>query len=183
MDKNRLESILFSDKSIIAVDVFIETTGSTGAMANYNKYGKGCAMCILRCPSFGSRVSISEKCGIKDLVGERADGKRGAMSGSCEKSGFFVGYTEVIATGTLAGYNAARYIKNEELLELPRELVTGDIIAYSKESVKMSEMSERHTFSGSVYFERMKALNLYRINKAEIKERVEKLNLTNIFKA
>lgn len=302
MDKNRLESILLSDKSIISGDVFIETTGSTGAMANCNKYGNGCAMCILRCPSFGSRVSISEKCGIKDLVGERADGKRGAMSGSCEiskesiskevveklekdglviipmikedihleklsqkvcqqyatlefaeniilldtghvklmtshyeidklrnvkglenamyidplgaskgnsirylaasprdnsmkidgvenlfcageKSGFFVGHTEAIATGTLAGYNAARYIKNEELLELPRELVTGDIIAYSNERVKMGEMSERHTFSGSVYFERMKALNLYTINKAEIKDKVEKLNLTNIFKA
>ena len=42
-------------------------------------------------------------------------------------------------------------------------------------------MNERYTFSGSVYFERMKELGLYTIDKEEIKERVNSLNLTNIF--
>lgn len=300
MNKNKLESIILSDKSIVNGDVFIETTGSTGSMPNCSKYGNGCAMCVLRCPCFGSRVSISEKCGVEDLVGQRADGKRGAMSGSCEisknsismdivgrlekdgvviipiakedihleklsqkvcqqyatlefaenvilldtghvklmtshypldklrnikglenamyidplgasngnsirylaaaprnnamkingvdnlfcageKSGFFVGHTEAMTTGTLAGYNSVQYLKGKKLLELPRELVTGDIIAYSNEKVKMREMSERHTFSGAGYFERMKNLKLYTINKDKIKEKVEKLNLINIF--
>ena len=42
-------------------DVFVETTGSTGPMGNCLTYGNGCCMCILRCPAFGPRVSISAK--------------------------------------------------------------------------------------------------------------------------
>ena len=85
-DGNKIESIILSDKSIVSGDVFIETTGSTGSMPNCVKYGQGCAMCTLRCPSFGSRVSISEKAGLKDIVGKRKNGLSGAMSGSCEIS-------------------------------------------------------------------------------------------------
>ncbi|MGL5084409.1 MAG: FAD-dependent oxidoreductase, partial [Clostridium sp.] len=98
-----------------------------------------------------------------------------------EKSGFFVGHTEAMVTGTLAAYNAVKDYNGEELLELPRELACGDIIAYSNERVEAGEMSERHTFSGSVYFERMKSLGLYTTDKEEIKEKVLKLNLIDIF--
>ena len=42
-------------------DVFVEATGSTGPMGNCLTYGNGCCMCILRCPAFGPRVSISAK--------------------------------------------------------------------------------------------------------------------------
>ncbi|MGL5087009.1 MAG: FAD-dependent oxidoreductase, partial [Clostridium sp.] len=86
MDGGKIKSIIFADNSKVTGDVFIETTGSTGSMSECAKYGNGCVMCALRCPSFGERVSISEKCGIKDLAGERSDGKIGAMSGSCEIS-------------------------------------------------------------------------------------------------
>ena len=41
--------------------------------------------------------------------------------------------------------------------------------------------SKKYTFSGSVYFERMKELGLYSIDVAEIKDRVEKAGLTDIF--
>ena len=41
-------------------------------------------MCILRCPSFGPRISISERCGVPDIQGERAEDALGAMSGSCK---------------------------------------------------------------------------------------------------
>lgn len=300
LDGNKIKSVILSDKSIINGDVFIETTGSTGSMPNCVKYGNGCVMCTLRCPSFGARVSISQKAGVEDLIGERASGIKGAMSGSCEfpreslsdeilnqldkkgvvvipipkedihlekleqkvcqqyatlefgeniilldtgriklmtshypieklrkikglenavyvdplagsngnsirylgaaprsnsmkvdgienlfcggeKSGFFVGHTEAITTGTLAGYNAVQYLKYKPLLELPRELATGDIIAYANDKIKEGKMSERHTFSGAEYFERMKALGLYTIDKKEIKLRVENLKLTNIF--
>ena len=300
MDGNKVKSVVLSNKQIITGDVFIETTGSTGSMPNCVKYGNGCVMCTLRCPSFGSRVSISEKAGVKDLVGERANGIKGAMSGSCEfpkeslskelidvlekdgvavipmpkedihlekleqkvcqqyatlefgeniilldtgriklmtshypidklrkikgledvsfldplagsngnsirylsaaprsnsmqvtgienlfcageKSGFFVGHTEAMTTGTLAGYNAVQYSNNKPLLELPRELVIGDIIAYANDKVKEGNMSERYTFSGSDYFERMKSLGLYTTDKDKIKLRVENLKLTNIF--
>ncbi|HEX9027030.1 MAG TPA: FAD-dependent oxidoreductase [Clostridium sp.] len=300
MEKNKIKSVILSNKEIITGDVFIETTGSTGAMGNCVKYGNGCVMCTLRCPSFGGRVSISEKAGVNDLMGERANGMKGAMSGSCEfskeslskdivetletngvvvipmpkedihlekleqkvcqqyatlefgeniilldtgriklmtshypvdklrkikgledvayldplaggngnsirylsaaprsnsmqvderenlfcggeKSGFFVGHTEAMTTGTLAGYNAVQYLKKRPLLELPRNLVTGDIIAYANDKVKEGKLSERYTFSGAEYFERMKTLGLYTTDKDKIKSRVENLNLTNIF--
>lgn len=300
MEDSKIKSVILPNKESITGDVFIETTGSTGSMPNCVKYGNGCVMCTLRCPSFGARVSISSKAGINDLVGERANGIKGAMSGSCEfpkeslskeivneleksgvvvipipkedihlekleqkvcqqyatlefgeniilldtgrvklmtshypieklrkikgledvvyidplagstgnsirylcaaprnnsmqvegiknlfcageKSGFFVGHTEAMATGTLAGYNAVQYLKNKSLLELPRKLATGDIIAYANDKVKEGKMSERYTFSGAEYFERMKTLGLYTTNKDEIKSRVESLNLTNIF--
>ena len=40
------------------------------------------------------------------------------------------GYTESIASGLLAGINAARYIKGEELLELPQETMLGALTHY-----------------------------------------------------
>lgn len=300
MKDNKIKSLVLFNKDIINGDVFVETTGSTGSMPNCVKYGNGCVMCTLRCPSFGARVSISSRAGVNDLVGERTNGMKGAMSGSCEfpreslskdiikeleksgvvvipipkedihlekleqkvcqqyatlefaeniilldtgrvklmtshypldklrkikglenvvyidplvgsngnsirylcaaprnnsmqvkgvenlfcggeKSGFFVGHTEAMTTGTLAGYNAVQYLEKKPLLELPRELATGDIIAYANDKVKEGKMSERYTFSGAEYFERMKDLGLYSIDNDEIRSRVKKLNLTNIF--
>ena len=298
---NSILKIKLSDGSFIDGDVFIETTGSTGPMTNCNRYGNGCSMCILRCPTFGGRESLSSKAGIPDIMGERANGTPGAMSGSCEipreslsdelleelttngvavipipkedinldklgqkvcqqyalkefaenvilldtghiklmtsyypieklrkipglenaryidplsggtsnsirylassprdntmkikginnmfcageKSGFFVGHTEAMVTGALAGYNAVKYILGESLLELPRELSIGDIIAFANETLEIENgKSIRHTFSGGDYFERMKKLNLYTTDTDEIKRKVDSLSLLGIF--
>lgn len=296
-----IKKIVLGDKSEIEGDVFIEATGSTGGMDNCYRYGNGCAMCVLRCPSFGPRVSLSQRAGVQDILGERGDGKVGAMSGSCEmpresiseellekldrdgvvtlpvpkedihmeklsqkvcqqyalkefaenvilldtghiklmtshydigllrkikglenaryidplsgsngnsirylgsaprentmkvkglknlycageKSGFFVGHTEAIVTGTLAGFNAVKYFKGEEELTIPRELCIGDMIAYANERLETEGgKSVRHTFSGAEYFDRMKTLGLYTIDVEEIKERVKAVGLVNIF--
>lgn len=64
-------------------DVFVEATGTAGPPAQCNKYGNGCAMCVLRCPSFGGRVSIAAKAGIPEMVG-RKGAQIGAMSGACK---------------------------------------------------------------------------------------------------
>lgn len=282
-------------------DVFIETTGSTGPMGNCLRYGNGCSMCILRCPSFGPRISISERCGVSDLQGERKLDELGAFSGSCklakeslsdeirkeldkkgvvivkipvkdinydklstkvcqqyalkefaenivlldtghaklmttyypleklrkingfenakyvdpyaggkgnsirylsvaprtndmrvkgvtnlfcagEKSGLFVGHTEAIVTGTLAGYNAVRHFIGIPSLILPISIALGDIIAYANEkSLSREGRMNRYTFAGSEYFNRMKELNLYTIDKKEIVKRINQLNLDNIF--
>ena len=45
--------------------------------------------------------------------------------------GWFIGHTEAVVTGTLAGYNAVKYARNEELLILPDTLAVGNIISYS----------------------------------------------------
>ncbi|MDZ4906940.1 FAD-dependent oxidoreductase, partial [Clostridium perfringens] len=84
LENNTITKIKLSDGSFMDGDVFIETTGSTGSMTNCSRYGNGCSMCILRCPSFGGRESLSSKAGIKDIIGERKNGIPGAMSGSCE---------------------------------------------------------------------------------------------------
>lgn len=65
-------------------DVFLDTTGTAGPMNNCNKYGNGCAMCILRCPSFGGRVSLAGLAGVQEKTGKKKDGSLGAMSGSCK---------------------------------------------------------------------------------------------------
>ncbi len=298
---NKIKGIYLSDKQYVEGDVFIETTGSTGPMNNCIKYGNGCAMCVLRCPSFGGRVSISNKAGIEDLKGERDDGVYGAFSGSCklakgslddditkqldetgvvivkvpdedvnldklkqkvcqqyalkefaeniilidtgdvklmtpfypleklrkikgfenakyvdpyaggignsirylsiaprtdsmkvinldnlfcagEKSGLFIGHTEAMITGALAGYNAIKSYLGDPLLILPRSLAAGDIIASANETMNSSEGRKiRFTFAGASYFKRMQDLGLYTLDINEIKDKVEKLNLTNIF--
>jgi hypothetical protein len=300
-DGNKLLGLVLSDNSYIEGDVFIDATGSTGSMDNCAKYGNGCAMCVLRCPSFGARVSISQKAGIQDIQGEREDGRLGAFSGSCElpreavsenllkeldengsaivkipledinldklkqkvcqqyalpefaenlilldtghiklmtsyypleklrklpgletaryidpysggkgnsirylvasprtddmkvigidnlfcageKSGFFVGHTEAMCTGSLAGHNAVRYTRNLPLVILPKATAIGDLIYYANYRLSTPDGKKvRHTFSGSEYFERMKSLGLYTTDISIIKERIFKLGLIDLF--
>lgn len=299
--KNRIRGIVLADDSVIEGDVFIETTGSTGPMGNCLKYGNGCAMCILRCPTFGPRVSISYKAGVDDILGQRGDELYGAFSGACklnkdslseeirnkldkegvvviplppeeikleklemkvcqqyalkefaeniilldtghaklmtpfypleklrkipgferaryedpysggrgnsirylsiaprnnsmkvtglhnllcagEKSGLFVGHTEAIVTGSLAGHNGVRLALGIPLLELPRNLSCGDLIAYANERIRTVDgLRNRYTFSGGEYFERMKALGLYTLDNEFIENKVKRLGLNNIF--
>lgn len=77
-------SVMDDNKRIYAGDVFIDTTGTAGPVNNCVKYGNGCAMCVLRCPSFGGRVSLAGLVGIREFMGVRPDGTVGAMSGSCK---------------------------------------------------------------------------------------------------
>lgn len=301
-DGQKIKGVYTSDDKYIDGDIFIETTGTTGPMGNCLRYGNGCSMCILRCPAFGPRISISERCGVSDMQGERADDVIGAFSGSCklskesmsdelkneleakgvvilempkydinygklktkvcqqyalkefaenvilldtghaklmttyypleklrkikgleyvkyidpyggskgnsirylsvaprtndmrvvgvdnlfcggEKSGLFVGHTEAICTGTLAGHNAVRYGMGMSLLTLPNSIAIGDIISYENEKSKSREgRQERYTFAGAGYFKRMEDLGLYTMNKDEIIKRIEKLNLEGVFK-
>lgn len=296
-----IESITLADGEKIQGDVFIECTGSTGPMGNCLAYGNGCCMCILRCPAFGPRVSLTQKAGRNDIMGMRKDGAFGAFSGSgklekqslseeiqdklndtgvaivpvpkqlinekklelkvcqqyaleefaenivlldtgyakimtpffeleklrqipgfenaryidpyaggrgnsirylsvaernnamkaegienmfCggEKSGFFVGHTEAITTGSLAGHNAARLLKGLRLLELPRQVAAGDLISYANEMLKTENgLMTRYTFAGAEYFARMKEKNLYTTDKQEIEKRISRYDLQGIY--
>lgn len=301
VNNKKIVNVILSNEEKVEGDVFIETTGSTGPMGNCLKYGNGCSMCILRCPSFGPRISVSQRAGVEDILGKRGDKSYGAFSGSCklnkdslskeirdklnkdgvvilpipiddikldklnlkvcqqyalkefaeniilldtghaklmtpfypleklrsikglenaryedpysggkgnsirylsmaprnntmkvkglknllcagEKSGLFVGHTEAIVTGTLAGHNSVRLSLGMPLLELPRNLAIGDIIAYANEQVETEEgLKRRYTFAGSEYFERMKKLDLYTIDTDKIKRRIQRMNLLNIY--
>ncbi|MBO3446257.1 FAD-dependent oxidoreductase, partial [Clostridium sp. CCUG 7971] len=82
MEDKKLKTIVLESGEKIDADAFVETTGSSGPMGNCEKYGNGCAMCVLRCPSFGGRVSITSRCGVEDMIGRRNNGDYGAFSGS-----------------------------------------------------------------------------------------------------
>lgn len=296
-----IEAVILADGERVAGDVFMEGTGSTGPMGNCLEYGNGCSMCILRCPAFGPRVSISQRAGIPDIMGRRKDGGFGAFSGSCkldknslsdelhelldqkgvaivplpeecinrskldmkvcqqyaleefaeniilldtghaklmtpffpleqlrkvpgfenakyidpyaggkgnsirylsvterdnsmkvrdienlmcagEKSGLFVGHTEAITTGSLAGHNCARYLKGMKALELPVSLAAGDLISYANERINTEDgMKTRYTFAGAEFFERMKEKGLYTLNVEEVRKRVRAMELDGIY--
>lgn len=297
----RIQRVVIDGGEEITGDVFIDATGTAGGMGNCLTYGNGCSMCVMRCPAFGPRVSVAEKAEIKELMGRKADGSFGAMSGSCklhkeslskelrekleadgvvvvpvpdilqkksslgkkactqyaiaeyamnlvlldtghaklmtsyfpiedlrtipgferaryadpyagsvgnsvrylgvapctntlqvegienlfccgEKAGILVGHTEAAITGLLAGNNAVRHCLDMEYLELPRTLASGDFIAFVHERMQSEEgLRMRYTFSGSVYFERMKALSLYSTDRSKIQERVQHAGLNNIY--
>lgn len=301
LDGKKIKSVILEDGEIINGDSFVETTGSSGPMGNCTKYGNGCAMCVLRCPSFGGRVSITSKCGVQDMYGRRNTGELGAFSGSMkllkeslgeeiqrdlnekgcavvplpeelintekldikvcqqyslpefaknlilidtghaklmapfypleklrkipgferaiivdpysggrgnsirylsvaprdnymrvigvenlfvggEKSGFFVGHTEAICTGSLAGHNAARNAIGMYLLQLPTSIAIGDFIYYANKGLKEDNADRlKFTFAGSVYFNRMKELGFYTTDKKIIINRVKETGLEGIF--
>jgi len=112
----------------------------------------------------------------------RAIGKVNNLFCAGEKAGAMVGHTEAIVTGSLAGHNAVRYAIGKELLKLHESLAVGDFINSTIEKIKKPEgKMYKYTFSGSVYFERMKEEGLYSINNKEITERVKKTGLADIF--
>ncbi len=297
----RLQGVIIDGGELIKADAFVDTTGTAGPMGNCLTYGNGCAMCVIRCPSFGPRVSVAYKAEVKELLGRKDDGSIGAMSGSCklnkdslskeikdkldsdgvviltipeairksgslgkkactqyalaeyaqnlilldtghakmmtpyfpledlrtipglekaryedpyaggignsvrylgiapcdktlkvegidnlfcagEKSAILVGHTEAVVTGLLSGHNAVRYCLDMQYLELPVALATGDFIEFVQNRMRTDDgMKIRYTFSGSVYFDRMKELALYSVSRPAIKERVAQTGLTDIY--
>ncbi|HYG59310.1 MAG TPA: FAD-dependent oxidoreductase [Symbiobacteriaceae bacterium] len=301
MDGKKIKAVSMKGSAPIYGDVFIDTTGSAGPPGNCTKYGEGCAMCVLRCPTFGGRESLAKLAGVKERQAVDAEGRIGAMSGSCklakesldpkvveelekhgkivipmpmdkidkaklgkkacqqyaggafaenaiildtghaklmspymkldtlraipglekarfvdpysgsvgnsirylamaphdltlkvdevenlfcggEKAGPLVGHTEAIITGTLAGANAVRYAYGVELITMPTSLAVGDAINLVTElQHKELGWSKKYTFSGSVYFERMKELGLYTTDLEAIKDRVAKAGTADLF--
>ena len=99
-----------------------------------------------------------------------------------ERAGLLVGHTEAIVTGTLAGFNAVRHIRGEPPLNLPRSLAAGDAIGFVREQMTTEEgLGCKFTFSGSVYFERMKEKGTYTTDRKTVRERVEAAGLLGIF--
>ena len=101
-----------------------------------------------------------------------------------EKAGLLVGHTEAICTGIVAGYNAAKSVRREKLLVLPDTLAVGDAIRFVRRQMREEGiLSLKYTFSGSVYFDRMRARSLYTKDVQVIRERVAAAGLENVFAA
>jgi len=100
-----------------------------------------------------------------------------------EKSGLFVGHTEAISTGTLAGYNSVRYLKGIRPLELPKQIAIGDLIAYANRRIRSKDgLMTRYTVAGSDYFQRMQDKSLYTTDTEVVRKRIRKYDLENIYK-
>lgn len=302
VNNGSINAVFLEDNTRVEGDVFLDTTGSCGAQTLCTDYGNGCVMCVVRCPTFGPRVSLVGACGIAEKTGKKMDGSLGAMSGSCklsketiapdiieelertglaiiplpdhlinekklgtkacaqyalkeyaenvilldtghvklmtpftplhelrqlpgmedvryvdpysgtlgnsmrfsnlaprddsmrvmgdidnlfcggEKAGLLVGHTEAIVTGALGGHNAVRAMAGKELLTLPDSLTVGDAISHVRVEMETEVgMTKKYTFSGSVYFDRMKEKNLYTTDKDAIAKRVSKAGLDGIF--
>jgi 2-polyprenyl-6-methoxyphenol hydroxylase-like FAD-dependent oxidoreductase len=69
-DSQKVKAVITEAGEQISGDVFVETTGTSGPQRNCTKYGNGCAMCVYRCPTFGPRISIAARVGVKELVGK-----------------------------------------------------------------------------------------------------------------
>src|SRR5699024_10481244 len=91
-----------------------------------------------------------------------------------EKSGLFVGHTEAISTGSLAGHNSVRSVLGIPYLKLPRNTKIGKIIAYANEIMyEENGLNKRFTFAGSEFFERMKEKGLYIKNINELRKKID----------
>jgi len=99
-----------------------------------------------------------------------------------EKAGLLVGHTEAMVTGALAGHNAVRCLAGQPLLTLSETLAVGDAIKYVREEMETEEgLTKKYTFSGSVYFQRMKERGLYTTDQDIIARRVAAAGLTNAY--
>lgn len=83
MEGSRIRAVLLKSGKAVAGDAFVDATGSAGPPANCTDFGEGCVMCVLRCPTFGGRVSLATLAGVEERQSRRPGAMVGAYSGSC----------------------------------------------------------------------------------------------------
>lgn len=127
-----IKKVETADGTVYEGDVFIDTTGTAGPMNNCSKYGNGCAMCVLRCPSFGGRVSLAGLCGVKEMIGKKANGSIGAMSGSCKL------YKESLSQEIVDELNE----KGVAVIPLPEELIENHLDMKACQQYALKEFAE-----------------------------------------
>lgn len=98
-----------------------------------------------------------------------------------EKAGPIGGIDEVIATGIIAGSNAARLAAGQKPLILPTDTATGDFIAFTGEHLETPEgLHQGYRLAGGSYFERMKTLGIYNPDPAITRDRIKKMGLSQV---
>jgi hypothetical protein len=119
MKGGAISHVVLDDNSTIEGKGFVDATGSIGTVAECTKHGFGCVMCVMRCPTFGGRVSISAKAGVKDFMCRRKDGTPGAFS-----SAF------MLEMNSLSPQIVSKLDKNGYIIvPLPPELIRRDKLA------------------------------------------------------
>ncbi|MDP3947839.1 MAG: FAD-dependent oxidoreductase [bacterium] len=77
--RGEIKGLITDDGSTVSGDVYLETTGTSGPIEACREHGLGCAECFARCPTFGSRISIAAKAGVKTFAKKRSNGKIGSL--------------------------------------------------------------------------------------------------------
>ena len=113
-------------------DGFIDATGTAGPMNNCRQYGNGCAMCVLRCPSFGGRVSLCGLTGLTELKAAGDEGSYGAMSGSCKL------FKESLSPGIVKALDDNGVV----IIPLPRELMENHLSIKACQQYAINEFAE-----------------------------------------
>lgn len=91
------------------------------------------------------------------------------------------GVDGAMATGILAGHNAARNAFKLDPLVLPTSIALGDFIAYVAEKFKTAEgRNKLYAMSRGEYWERMQETGLYTQDVNEIRRRVEEAGMLGI---
>ncbi len=104
------------------------------------------------------------------------------LFGAGEKVGPLVGHTEAICTGTLAGHNAVRLAQGVPLVTYPLGTAVGEFVHFTGREVQRLEgRAQKFTFSGAIFFERMRDLNLYTTDVAIVRQRVQQVGWENFF--
>lgn len=70
MTGSKVEAVVLADGTKITGDAFVDATGSCGSIEMCQQYGQGCGLCVLKCPMYGDRVSITAKAGVPDVPGQ-----------------------------------------------------------------------------------------------------------------
>lgn len=83
-DNGNITGIQTADGETVQGDVFVDCTGTAGPAKNCTRFGSGCAMCVLRCPTFGPRVSLTARSGVPEIRAGEGFPHFEAMSGSCK---------------------------------------------------------------------------------------------------
>ena len=82
----------------------------------------------------------------------------------------------------MAGHNAVRHALDMQYLTLPDSVATGDFVSFVHRRMQEPEgLNIRYTFSGSVFFARMKERGLYSTDSAAIRKRVAESGLAEIY--
>lgn len=66
LEGTRVRSAKLSSGETIAGDAFVDATGTAGPQTNCRSHRSGCVMCVLRCPTFGPRISPTSSIGINE---------------------------------------------------------------------------------------------------------------------
>lgn len=81
-----LTKVILEKGEELEADSFVDATGGAGGIRICQNYGNGCVECMLRCNSFGDRVSIATKAGapeLRKIRDSKHGGGFGALSSAC----------------------------------------------------------------------------------------------------